>query len=552
MNLWSKRNRRRQFRQSPWQMVLERLEERTLLAATITPPAAQTTLEDATKAITGLSIASTVDPVSMTLSVSHGTITLNTSVTNGLTAAQITGNSSSSVTISGATTVAVNATFANATGLSYSPSANFNGSDTMNLHLLDNVGSIDDKFSAISVTQVNDAPSFSFAGNPNQLAAAIPLMRTVSGFATNLQPGPATATDEVGQALNFIVTTNNDALFAVLPTIDAAGTLTYKPAFLPANTSGTATVSVKLHDSGLTANGGIDTSAAQTFTISTSGLINPVYNAVGGAKLRAFVVNGVMVVQANGIPFLSYPSAAIQSLTFNCGSKNDEIDLSGVTAALFPILNLVKINSGAGNDRIVGSYANDSIDGGSGNDTLTGGLGDDTLIGNAGTDLLVEAATADLMLNDTSLTGLGSDKLVTIENASLTADDLGRTIDAHDFDRGAVTLTGGAGNDILTGGSKNDAITGRDGDDVLAGGDGNDTIVGGFGNDSLLGGLGNDVLIGGFGDDTIDGGDGRDTVVGGNGGAARGGNGGADAGDDLMANAANEINEAFKKLFAWE
>src|SRR5207253_345752 len=49
----------------------------------------------------------------------------------------------------------------------------------------------------------------------------------------------------------------------------AGGTLTYTPA---ADANGAATVSVQIHDDGGTANGGVDTSAVQQFTIT----VNPV------------------------------------------------------------------------------------------------------------------------------------------------------------------------------------------------------------------------------------------------------------------------------------
>jgi Ca2+-binding RTX toxin-like protein len=53
----------------------------------------------------------------------------------------------------------------------------------------------------------------------------------------------------------------------------------------------------------------------------------------------------------------------------------------------------------------------------------------------------------------------------------------------------ALTLDGGAGDDILVGGA---------GDDVLLGGDGDDVLVGGPGNDVLDGGAGDNVVIAGF------------------------------------------------------
>ncbi len=67
--------------------------------------------------------------------------------------------------------------------------------------------------------------------------------------------------------MNFIVTSNNPNLFLLPPAIDASGTLTYTPA--PGG-GGSAIVSVQLRDNGGTANGGVDTSPIQTFTIAIS------------------------------------------------------------------------------------------------------------------------------------------------------------------------------------------------------------------------------------------------------------------------------------------
>jgi len=443
--------------------------------------------------------------------------------------------------------------------LTYTPAANANGTTTVTVFLHDDAGTLSggvDTSAAqtftITVTAVNDLPSF--AVGANQTALEDSGAQSVSNFATSISAGVG----DTGQTVDFLVSNDTPALFSVQPAISASGTLTYTPA---SNANGTATVTVRIHDNGGTANGGVDTSDVQTFTITitttTIGATitdaNPVYRVAGNVKLRAVVIDGLLNVQFNGVPQRFFEPSVIETLTFIGGSKNDEIDLTGLDDAEYsnPEFNVV-IKSGAGNDRLVGSFASDSIDAGSGNDTLTGGDGNDTLIGGAGTDRLVETATANLTLNDTSLTELGTDRLVTLETAELTADDMGRAINASTFKRGAVTLIGGAGNDTLIGGSRNDAISGRDGDDSLSGGLGNDTILGGFGEDTLNGDDGNDLLIGGFDDDTINGGIGRDTVAGGNGGAARGGDGVADVGDDLSANPVSEINEVFKKLFAFE
>src|SRR5690606_27067176 len=62
------------------------------------------------------------------------------------------------------------------------------------------------------------------------------------------------------------VTNNtNSALFSSGPAIAADGTLTYTPA---AGAFGTATLTIRVQDSGGTASGGVDTSATQNFTIT--------------------------------------------------------------------------------------------------------------------------------------------------------------------------------------------------------------------------------------------------------------------------------------------
>ncbi|MBI3838016.1 MAG: SBBP repeat-containing protein [Planctomycetia bacterium] len=91
--------------------------------------------------------------------------------------------------------------------------------------------------------------------------------------------------DELTQALNFVVGNDNNALFSVQPTIDPSCTLTYTPA---PNANGTTTVSVALRDNGGTANGGVDTSATQTFTITVTAVNDaPVLNNSGSPQLAS-------------------------------------------------------------------------------------------------------------------------------------------------------------------------------------------------------------------------------------------------------------------------
>ena len=82
-----------------------------------------------------------------------------------------------------------------------------------------------------------------------------------SSFATNISRGPA---DEAVQTVAFTLTVDNSSLFSAQPALAADGTLTFTPL---SNSRGTTTVSVTAQDSGLTADGGVDTSVPQTFTI---------------------------------------------------------------------------------------------------------------------------------------------------------------------------------------------------------------------------------------------------------------------------------------------
>jgi hypothetical protein len=56
-------------------------------------------------------------------------------------------------------------------------------------------------------------------------------------------------------------------LFSAGPAISSTGTLTYTPA---ANADGLATITLVIQDNGGTANGGVDTSPSQTFTITVN------------------------------------------------------------------------------------------------------------------------------------------------------------------------------------------------------------------------------------------------------------------------------------------
>ncbi len=119
----------------------------------------------------------------------------------------------------------------------------------------------------INPVAINNAPSFTLPSTAAPAVAEDAGPQTVTGFATNLSPGPAPY--EASQVLTFVVTSNtNPGLFNAAPAISGTtGALTYTPA---PNAYGTATITVVLQDTGGTSSGGADTSAPQTFTITVN------------------------------------------------------------------------------------------------------------------------------------------------------------------------------------------------------------------------------------------------------------------------------------------
>ncbi|MFZ2412963.1 MAG: stalk domain-containing protein, partial [Candidatus Cryosericum sp.] len=154
--------------------------------------------------------------------------------------------------------------------IGYNSTANYNGSDAFVVQVSDGNGGADSLTVNVTISAINDVPSFTKGAD--QTNAEDCCSQSVTEWATNINAGPS---NESGQALNFGVSNDNNALFSVQPAISANGTLTFTPA---ANANGTATVTVQIHDDGGTANGGVDTSASQTFTVTVTPVNDPPVN----------------------------------------------------------------------------------------------------------------------------------------------------------------------------------------------------------------------------------------------------------------------------------
>jgi LPXTG-site transpeptidase (sortase) family protein len=147
----------------------------------------------------------------------------------------------------------------------FTPNANYCGSDSFTYLARTALADSNITTVNINITCINDTPSFT-ASNPsavNEDAGG----QTVSGWAT-FSPGP---TDESAQGVQQYIVSNisNPALFSASPAVNTNGVLSYTPS---PNAFGTSTFDVRVQDDGGTANGGIDTSPTQQFTIN----VNPV------------------------------------------------------------------------------------------------------------------------------------------------------------------------------------------------------------------------------------------------------------------------------------
>ena len=199
--------------------------------------------------------------------------------------------------------------------LTYTPAANANGSATVTVKLHDNGGGADTSAAqtfTITVNPVNDVPSF--IKGADVTVGENTGTKTVTGWATSMSTGPA---EESGQRFTeFMVTNDNGALFSAPPAIDTStGTLTFTP---KADANGSATVTVRLHDSGGIANNGVDTSAAQTFTIKVIAANDlKIIGTVSDSKSNAQIADAtVTLFDADGKYLLSTTSAIDGSYSF--------------------------------------------------------------------------------------------------------------------------------------------------------------------------------------------------------------------------------------------
>jgi hypothetical protein len=196
------------------------------------------------------------------------------------------------------------------------PAANESGTTSITV-TVNRTGGPDSKTFLLTVNSVNDEPSFTRGADQtvNEDAGT----QTVNNWATSISAGPPA---ESGQTVAFVVTNNNNALFSAQPAISSSGTLTYTPA---ANANGTATITVAAQDNGGTANGGADTSPAQTFTIAVTA-VNDAPSFTKGADQTVNEDAGAQTVAGWATSISAGPGNEVgQTVSFTVTNNNNAL-----------------------------------------------------------------------------------------------------------------------------------------------------------------------------------------------------------------------------------
>lgn len=164
-------------------------------------------------------------------------------------------------TASATGSVSAPTTGASPTSVTYTPNANATGSDTFTVTVNDG-SATDSRAVNVTITPVNDAPTL-IVPSTQRVSGTGGSQRSIPGYAT-AQPGGGS--DEAGQTFTYSVVETLDENNVVSGvSITSTGELRFTPA---ADAEGYAYYSVTLTDSGGTTNGGVDSSAPVTVTLS--------------------------------------------------------------------------------------------------------------------------------------------------------------------------------------------------------------------------------------------------------------------------------------------
>jgi len=192
----------------------------------------------------------------------------------------------------------------------------------------------------LHIQTINQAPTFTAVNPPAVVENSG--AQSVANFAT-FNAGSAGESSQTVLAYH-LTDVSNPSLLTSFPSVSTNGTLTYTPAD---NVSGITTFSIDVQDNGGTANGGQDTSAAQTFTITVlpgPAIINSRFVTFAVGVLDTFTITTTGFAN----PVLTESVTLPQGVTF-VDNGNGTATLAGTPVDSSGGLYALKINaSGSG------------------------------------------------------------------------------------------------------------------------------------------------------------------------------------------------------------
>jgi len=275
----------------------------------------------------------------------------------------------------------------------YTPAADFNGSDSFTYKAMD--GQLDSAVATVNltITPVNDAPVLGVISDKTVVEGQL-LQFTVI----------AMDVDVPAQTLRFSLASGAPS-GAVID--ELTGVFTWTPTTVqgPAVYAISVTVTDGLATDQRTFNVVVtETSVSQPLIIhGTAGCdlikIEETYNRFLSVKIngqkseyRLAQGQGVKVFGLGG-DYRIFLSGLTRKVLVDGGDGNDKIDGHKVTD---PLASLTLLG-GKGNDVLIGGRGNDILRGGNGNDVLIGGKGDDMLFGGPGRDTLIGGSGHDVL-----------------------------------------------------------------------------------------------------------------------------------------------------------
>ena len=395
-----------------------------------------------------------------------------------------------------------------------------------------------------------DSFSYTLSDGDDTATATVTLTVAADADVPTLTVAPASGDTDTAIALD---------IQAALTDTDGSETLAVSVAGVP--------VGAVLSDgtNSFTATDGNTTADVSGWTLAALTVTPPAGNADDfSLTVTATATDGSDVASAGSVLTVTVTDAAtpnpIVSTSYNdiivgtqgsdtiTGDHGEEIILGGEgDDTIITGNNQDRVAGGGGDDTVTGGSQQDFIYGGSGNDQATGGGGDDVYLfiagegndsfsGGSGSDTILlrgpDGGVPDMAGFTMNLTAgtattdatgyrlsAGAEGTITFLDGSSIAFDGVETISwadtiSWDGNNNRATL-GGGGDDVITAGSREDVVFGGDGADTLSGGSNEDMLFGGAGNDTLVGGSHDDLLVGEAGDDDLSGGSHDDFLVGG-------------------------------------